>query len=188
MKRISSLLTRVADGNREAFGDVLEAFRNYLYALARNEIGDDLQSKGGPSDLVQETCLDAYRSIGSFQGRTEREFLAWLRTLMLNNLANFRRHYRSTGKRSIGKEVNLPADCSADIGDCHVEQLERQEDIHLLQDLIAKLPDDYRRVMTHWNEGSSFAEIGERMGRSPNAVRMLWMRSVRCLQQRLDFD
>jgi RNA polymerase sigma-70 factor, ECF subfamily len=38
----------------------------------------DLQAKGGGSDLVQETLLDAHKDFDRFTGRTEQEFLAWL--------------------------------------------------------------------------------------------------------------
>ena len=40
---------------------------------------------------------------------TEGELLAWLRRVLLNNLADFTRLYRATDKRQVGREVTLPA-------------------------------------------------------------------------------
>src|SRR4051794_12098658 len=77
-----------------ALGQALEACRNYLLWIARREIDPDLQSKGGASDLVQETFMEARRDFASFRGDSEQELLAWLRRLLLNNLSNFVRRYR----------------------------------------------------------------------------------------------
>src|SRR5262245_58767873 len=94
-------------GSREALGKLLESCRGYLLILANGELDADLQAKEGASDRVQETFLEAQRDFGQFQGRSEAELLAWLRRLLLNNIANFTRRYRITGKRSVEREVAL---------------------------------------------------------------------------------
>jgi RNA polymerase sigma-70 factor (ECF subfamily) len=183
MGKISFLLTEVAGGDRGALGDVLEAFRKYLHAMARREIGGDLQSKSGASDLVQETFLDANLSIGSFEGRTEPEFLAWLRTLMLHNLSNFHRRYRSTARRSVAREVPAASSYLPARQTSPARAVEQEDQFQLLQELIHTLPKEYNRVLTYWYEEKSFEEIGALMGRSTNAARMLWMRAVQRLQE-----
>src|SRR5262249_58319869 len=85
-------------GSRAALGRVLEACRGYLMMIARQELDRDLQAKGSASDLVQETFLEAQRDFDRFSGTTEEELLAWLRRLLLNNIANFTRPYRDTDK------------------------------------------------------------------------------------------
>ena len=94
-------------GSREALGRVLEACRAYLLRIANEGVSADVQAKGGASDLVQETFLEAHRDFAHFQGNSEAELLAWLRCLLLNNMANFARAYRATGKRQVGREVPL---------------------------------------------------------------------------------
>ena len=69
-------------------------------------------AKGGASDLVQETFLEAQRDFPRFQGTSEAELLGWLRQMLLNNVANFTRHYRIT-KREVGREVAIQQDDSA---------------------------------------------------------------------------
>jgi RNA polymerase sigma-70 factor (ECF subfamily) len=54
---------------------------------------------------------------------------------------------------------------------------------------IDRLPDDYRRVMTlRYTDGLAFAEVGQRLGRSADAARMLWARAVERLKDDLTGD
>src|SRR5437660_6179338 len=54
------LLRRARTGDTHVLGKLLELYRNYLELLARLQIGRRLQGKVDPSDLVQETFLEAY--------------------------------------------------------------------------------------------------------------------------------
>src|SRR5213080_709075 len=67
------LLPRARAGDVPAMGRLLELYRNYLKLLARLQIDRRLQGKADPSDLVQETFLEAYRDFAQFRGTTERE-------------------------------------------------------------------------------------------------------------------
>src|SRR5580704_17905215 len=99
-------------GSSEALGQVLEACRGYLLLIAQQELDATLQAKGGASDLVQQTFLEAQRDFSGFQGTTHAALLAWMRKLLLNNLANFRRDYQRD-KRRVTREIALaPGDSS----------------------------------------------------------------------------
>src|SRR5215469_16577252 len=101
------LLLAARAGDREARGQLLELYRAYLTLLARLEIDRRLQGKVDPSDLVQETFLEAYRDFEQFRGSTEKEFLSWLRQVLLSNLANLVRHYLGTQGRDVRLERAL---------------------------------------------------------------------------------
>src|SRR6516165_2807688 len=103
------LIQAARAGSREALGNALETYRNYLLLIAERELGDDLRAKGGASDLVQEAFLEAHKDFARFQGETEADLRSWLRTLLLNRLSKFARRYRQTQKRGIGSEVPLDA-------------------------------------------------------------------------------
>src|SRR4051812_31949593 len=71
------------DGERgDNPGRAMEACRQYLRMLALREMDDRLAAKGGVSDLIQETFLEAHRDIDRFRGRTTAQFRAWLRTIL----------------------------------------------------------------------------------------------------------
>jgi RNA polymerase sigma-70 factor, ECF subfamily len=181
-------------GSSEALGHVLEACRCYLLLIAQQELDTALQAKGGASDLVQQTFLEAQRDFAGFQGTTHAALLAWMRQLLINNLANFRRDFHRD-KRRVTREIALPAtDSSRRRGDgLHAGtptpsvELMQAEQTEALERAVARLPEDYRRVIQlRYREEHSFEAIAEVMQRSQNAVRKLWSRAIERLQQELD--
>src|ERR1700738_414048 len=66
----------------------LEPFRNYLRLLARLHLDPRLQGKLDPSDLVQQTFLQAHQAWQQFRGKTEGELAAWLRQILARTLAH----------------------------------------------------------------------------------------------------
>src|SRR5262245_63554352 len=72
---LGPLLSAARSGSVDALGQMLEAHRAYLLHVANQELASDLQAKGGGSDLVQETFLEAHQDFARFQGSTEDELL-----------------------------------------------------------------------------------------------------------------
>ena len=181
-------------GSREALGQVLETFRGYLLLIADREMDPELRAKGGASDLVQETFLEAQRDFGRFHGNSADELRAWLRRLLLNNVANFTRQYRERAKRQVGREIPLEAGGSSHERGAGlaantvspsgaVLALEQAE---ALARALERLPADYRQVLAYrHDEQLTFEEIGQRMRRTANAARMLWLRAVERLQREM---
>ena len=66
------------------------------------------------------------------------------------------------------------------------EAASRREQAVLLADAVDRLPADYREAFVlRTLEHVPFEEIAARMGRSTGAVRMLWARAVKKLNQML---
>ena len=80
------LLEAARQGHDDAFGQLFESFRRHLLLLAHREMPLTLRGKVGPSDLVQETAVDARRNIPGFRGSTAEECYAWLRAILRNNM------------------------------------------------------------------------------------------------------
>ncbi len=193
-REVAECLAQARAGSQEALGQALEACRAYLLLVAQQELGPDLQAKGGASDLVQETFLEAQRDFARFDGQTEAELLAWLRQLLLHNLANFARGFRETAKRSVGREVALgdvagaPAEAAlAAPGPRPEDEAVAREQGEAVRAALARLPEDYRKVIAlRYEEGLSFEEIAARLGRSANAGRKLFARAIERLQQEME--
>jgi RNA polymerase sigma-70 factor (ECF subfamily) len=193
VREVDDLLAAARAGSAEALGRALEACRGYLLRIAQREIDPGLRAKGGASDLVQETFLEAQRDFGRFRGNAEGELLAWLRRLLLNNLANFARAYRDAEKRQVGREVGLAADPAWPGGGlaaktpAPADEAAALESAREVQGALDRLPEDYRRVvLLRYREERPFEEIAQLMGRSPNAVRQLWLRALDRLQTHLE--
>jgi RNA polymerase sigma-70 factor (ECF subfamily) len=181
-------------GSRVALGQALEAFRGYLFLLAQEDLDPALRSKGGASDLVQETFLEAQRDFHQFQGNSEEELRAWLRQLLRHNLADFSRRYR-TGKRGFGREQPLEPGDSSTGGDGGLaapqpspsQAAVTHEQAEALWRTLDRVPDDYRQVLLlRHQEKLSFEEIAQRMDRSGQAVRQLWARAVRRVRSEME--
>jgi RNA polymerase sigma-70 factor (ECF subfamily) len=186
------LLAAARAGSREALGNVLESCRKYLSLVAARELDCDLHAKGGTSDLVQETFLEAQRDFARFQGNSEGELLAWLRQILLNNVSNFTRRYRGTRKRELNREVPIATEDSAsspglvlpDLMLTPYSQAVQHEQAEALRRAVERLPEEYRQaIVLRYLEGRSFEEIGQRLGRSPDAARKLWSRAMERLRQ-----
>jgi RNA polymerase sigma-70 factor (ECF subfamily) len=181
-------------GSTDALGQSLEQFRRYLLEVARHAVGPALNAKGGASDLVQETFLEAHQLFPRFDGATRAQLRAWLRCLLLHKAAKLGRRYSSTAKRQLSREVSLGGGERA----IHLSQIAgptptpsvaamSAEQAQRLRAAMDRLPADYRQVMTlRYSEGLAFDEVGRRIGRSADAARMLWARAVERLKHEFD--
>lgn len=187
------LLDAARRGSSQSLGSALETCRAYLLLIANRELDEQLKAKGGGSDLVQETFYEAQRDFARFTGSSQDEMLAWLRRILLNNVANFRRFHLETGKRNAGLEIPIQEDSSHDIGPdlASPQQTPSQwaiknERIAAIDDALARLPDDQRHAIILRNQQHlSFEAIGARIGRTADAARKLWARAVERLQEEL---
>jgi RNA polymerase sigma-70 factor (ECF subfamily) len=191
-----SLIAAARAGSNDALGELLEAWRDYLLLLANQELDSVLCPKGGASDLVQETFLEAQRDIGRFAGSTTGEWVGWLRTILEHNAANFRRSYLATEKRDVSREVPFGAgddrrsfrgvQLVADIqtpSACAVAG----EQVWRLEQALTRLPEMQRRIVElRHRDGKSFAEIGLLTDRSAEAARKLWSRAIKRLASEID--
>jgi RNA polymerase sigma-70 factor (ECF subfamily) len=194
-EEVARCLNAARTGSREALGAALEACRGYLLAIAQRELDTDLHAKGGASDLVQQTLVEAIRDFERFPGQTENDLLQWLRRLMLNNLADFTRHYRATDKRQVGREVVVGGgDSSSDRGGGLAAALPSpsgeamaREQAEAIQRVLARLPEDYRRVILwRYQEQRSFDDIGRLLNLTPNAARKLLLRAVERVREEIE--
>jgi RNA polymerase sigma-70 factor, ECF subfamily len=183
------LIQDAKDGRDDALGALLDLYRNYLRLLAKLEIGHRVQAKLDASDIVQETFLEAHRHFGQFNGKSEGEFVQWLRMILAARVSNTLRHYLGTQGRDIRREegavlnldhssMQIDQFLAASISSPS-QQAVRRERAVLLADALEALPKDYRDVLTlrHF-QGQSFPDVAQAMGRSIDSVQKLWLRAL----------
>jgi len=189
---IRELLDRARRGAPDAIGRIFESAREELLGLAEHELPGDLRMKVSPSDVVQETAVDMQRGFGQFAGTTAEECFAWLREVLRHNVVDAIRRYRDTQKRDPACETSLDGFRSREQRNLGApprrpeDSAIRREEAAVVNDILARLPPDYRRVleMRYWG-GLTFVAIAAELGRSPEAVRKLWYRAIEQLQHEL---
>ena len=182
------LLSGARQGRDGALGRLLERYRNYLTLLAELKVGRWLRGKVDAPDVVQDVFLAAARDFARFRGTTEAELLGWLRRILACELADLLRHH-TAGRRDARLERRLEDDLdrsskALDAGlaasvSSPSQQAVRRERAVILADALKGLPEDYAMVVAlHHLEGLTFPEVAERMGRSVDSVKQLWMRAL----------
>ena len=183
------------EGQSEALAQILEAYRNYLRLIAATCFERQLRGKADPSDVVQDALVKVHENFHQFRGATERELLAWMRTIVARLLTDLRRRFLGA-ERQVGRERSLEkvVDRSSLIlegllakrQDSPSTRARQREQSVLLADALAQLGPDDREVITLRNLLElEWEEVARRMGRSADAARMLWTRAVRRLGDQL---
>jgi RNA polymerase sigma-70 factor (ECF subfamily) len=190
---VERLLAAARRGSTDALGQLFQAYRPYLIVMARDQLQPELRGKVDSSDLVQETFLEAQRDFAAFQGQTPADLLGWLRRMLLNNVANTRRHYLETDKRQVQRELSLEAHPGVENNPAVLDQLTPQraalarEEADLVRQALESLPENYRQVLLlRHQEDKSFAEIGAALNVSADAARKLWSRAVIHLREAME--
>jgi RNA polymerase sigma-70 factor (ECF subfamily) len=176
-------------------GQLLEPYRDYLRLLARLHLDPRLRAKLDPSDVVQQTLLEACLAMRAWEEHSPAERAAWLRRILARNLANAIRDF-TRAKRNVNLEHSLGAalDASsarlgalADDGARQPgEQAEQNERLLRLAHALIELPEAQREaiVLRHY-ENLSLEAVSQRLGRSPAAVAGLLHRGLKALRIRL---
>ena len=65
---------------------IVKRYRSCLLLLAEARLDRRLQGKLDPSDVVQQTLLNAHQAWTQFRGTSEAELVAWLRQILARTL------------------------------------------------------------------------------------------------------
>jgi RNA polymerase sigma-70 factor (ECF subfamily) len=138
----------------------------------------------------------AHKNFAQFRGTTEPELLAWLRQILVNNLARFVEQHVLAARRDVRREVSIErlgvaleqstiqlAALVPEKGKSPSMCVQQREEAVVLADRLAQLPNDYREVLVLRNlQGLPFEEVATHIGRSVGATRMLWLRAIEKLR------
>ena len=173
----------------------IECFRSYLLLLAQMRLDRKLRGKLDPSDIVQQTLLEAHQALESFRGDDTAAQAAWLRQVLARNLANAVRDL-TRAKRDVRKERSLHGDLEASASKLEnwfaanqsspSQKAERHEGALRLAEALAQLPETQREavVLRHF-QGLSLAEIAAQLECTTAAITGLLHRGLKNLRKSL---
>lgn len=192
MTDFSELVEAARGGQTNALERLLESYRDYLRLLARRSIDAAVQAKVDSSDLVQEALIRAHAHFGQFRGRSERELAAWLRQILAHYAASAVRRYRIRPSRQVSREVSLEVVMAqgeriATDEPSPTRDAIQRELVRALGKALEALSEEHRRVIVLRSlHEMAWDEVAGKMGRTPDAARMLWSRALKSLRTLMD--
>jgi RNA polymerase sigma-70 factor (ECF subfamily) len=162
-------------GRQAAYGELMQRYREPVFRLVRSHVGDADEAL----DVVQETFVAAFASIGRYDG--SRPFKHWINRIALNKC-------RDWGRRRAVRRLfrfALPLDVASEIVDTAVTGEAAIDDAHALEratKAIAALPANLKEpLILTAVDGLSQAEAAAVLGISEKAVEVRIYRARKAL-------
>src|SRR5262245_6510176 len=194
------LLRAAEHGDGTARQRLLARHCSRLRQMVAVHLDRRLAARIDPSDVVQETLMDAALHLSDYLRDRPLPFYPWLRQLAWQRLERLHRDHIRRHRRSVLREEGpgpLSLDPSADAlanllkasGTSPSRQLIRDEMSRRVQDALNRLgPNDRELLIMRYLEEMSAAEIGAVLGIGAGAVRTRHVRALARLRSLLDDD
>jgi len=183
----AGLLVRARDGSDAALDELLRRYAGKLRSLIRLRMGRELRASTESGDVLNATWLKAFVRIGQLHAEDGTSFMGWLARIAENEIHDLR-EFQRRGKRDRMAEVPI------DDGDrelaarirTQTSRVALREGLDRLERAMEQLETDHREVIVlRMLEELTFPEVAERMGRTPDACRMLFARAMTALTLRM---
>ncbi len=179
LRSTRDLVVEAVGGDIRARGKLLERLRPRLTLWAAARLSPKLREYVDAEDVVQEVLLAVHEGFEGFRDRGEKAFFGWLFTLAENRIRDLA-DYAGARKRQAGPVMMTISETTPATAAIRSETLDR------LRAAVARLPEDYRQVLLLRRfEERETTEVALLMGRSENAVRILYCRAIKELRQAL---
>jgi len=149
------------------FEELVQRYRKTLTAAAYH-LCDDWEAA---HDLVQDTLLDAYRSLESL--RDQEKGLAWLYTILRRKASAYRRLKRQEIELTVEPAVPGPDNVESMVRGIVIEQMERLT------------PEEREMLAGKYLLGLSYQELAEALGITAGAARVRCFRAKEKLREAL---
>lgn len=184
------LLARAQGGDRAALEALLRRYQDRLHRIVSIQLGaSPLRRHYDSLDIVQQTFTAALPKIGDVRPRSAAGLLQWLAIIATNQIRDAHDHEHA-GKRDVARRASIHSGVRA-ADDAPDERAMLAEVRALLDDEVARLPDDQRRVVLLRDYcGEAWDEIATELDREQGAARQLhqraWIQLRRALRPRID--
>jgi RNA polymerase sigma-70 factor (ECF subfamily) len=174
------LLQRARQGSGGALEELYGRFAGKLLALIRLRMGRRLRARMESRDILQVTLLKSFQNIDRFRSSDTGSLMGWLARIAENEIRDQADHHQRR-KRDAGQAVPLddgPAGPAA-AGRSALSQVIWDERAQRLEEALESLEPEQREIiLLRKFEELSFLEIGTRLGKSPDACRMMLARAM----------
>jgi RNA polymerase sigma-70 factor (ECF subfamily) len=190
------LLKMAAEGDSQSWGLLVKRHDDRLRRMVAFRLDQRLQGRIDPSDVIQETYLEACQHLGDYLRHPVAPFFLWLRGIAGNKLRELHRHHLGTQLRDAGREVSLhrgtlPETTSAALAARLLGHATRPSEaairaeikIRLQEALNSMDPVDREVLALRHFEHLSPAETAQVIGIKEKAAGMRYLRALRRLKE-----
>lgn len=177
-----ALVERVQQGDKKAFNLLVSRYQNRVAGLLTRYV-----SPNDIPDVVQESFIKAYRSIGAFRG--DSAFYTWLYRIAVNTAKNY---LTAQGRRPPNEDILAEEAESYDVGSnlrdvaTPENEMLSNELKKIVFDTIKGLQEDLRTAITLREiEGLSYEEISEIMECPVGTVRSRIFRAREIIESKV---
>lgn len=169
------IIQECLNGEKEAFGVLIDKYREGIYAYIYVKIGDFQDAQ----DITQEVFLKAYQGLRSLK-RWE-SFAFWLYRIAYSRCGQWQRDRAKRVDRDFIEDQSPKAMDSPSLNSYRDEQLNES-----VRETLDLLPEAYREVLVlHYFAGMSSDEMAVSLGTSPTAIRMRLSRARGLLKEEI---
>ncbi len=192
IQKTQELILQAQEGDHAALDRLYELYAERVQWMVRLRLGSEFRAKLDSMDVVQDAMINAFKGLGQFTYKHEGDFLRWLSKVAENAFLNHVNRLHAD-KRDLRREVPLEQSESAQRSKSFRASepfetttpsriIANHEDLARLERALDTLNPEYREVITLAKlEGLSYQVIGDKLNKSPDAIRMLAVRAMAAL-------
>ena len=179
--------------SRQDLFDWFQKYRPVLKSIVAKKLEKELGQKFDGSDVIQDVLNAAQANIDELSSKRPSEIRGYFRRVLLTKIEDLRRRFLKSEKRDIRRELTKQEISSdefreiAGVDGSPLDLMIDQEHLRQVRAAVEALPDEIQNVLTwRFEQGMTFEEIGGRIGRSKDDVRMLIQRCIARLKRQLE--
>ncbi len=179
--------------SRQDLFDWFQKYRPVLKSIVAKKLDKELGPKIDGSDVIQDVLNAAQANIDELSSKRPNEIRGYFRRVLLTKIEDLRRRFLKSEKRDIRRELTKQEISSdefreiAGVDGSPLDLMIDEEHFRQVRAAVEALPDEIQNVLTwRFEHGMTFEEIGGRIGRSKDDVRMLIQRCIARLKKQLE--
>ncbi|HYX51576.1 MAG TPA: RNA polymerase sigma factor, partial [Ktedonobacteraceae bacterium] len=174
------LVDKVLQGDKEAFGAIVDQYTALMMRTALMIIGD----RDIAADAVQDALIQAWQHLSGL--REAGALRPWLMRIVVNQCISYKRKAARTAAFVRQTLVDQSTQLAAEIADDHKGRLERDWD---LAETVKKLPPKQQAViMLHYYQGMTLPSMAQTLNISENTLKKRIQAALQNLRQVLQPD
>ncbi len=192
--RTEHLAAEATEADADAFAVLVERVRGRLETWIALRLGPKLRGRITEEDVLQETLLQAFRTLDTFTDTGPGSFRRWLLSVAENRIRDLHK-FHGAQKRDVAREIARPRNAAevtlldrlsisgaSPASAAHALDARRR-----LAGTIDALPQELREVVVaRALEERPFREIAQQLGRPVTTIQAQFARAIRALRDNLE--